>query len=205
LRPSRSSRKWTWRNNPAGGSAKPADPRGPENSGGRVQTRLVLPDCGPKFALVDQPAQLLAQPDAVVLDLTANSREAALGGLHAALAGSPGVVDAAAFLHALRERAMLAPVCIAPDVALPHARTDAVSRLVLGVARLTAPGVGFDAEHPAVRLMFMVGTPKPAVEDYLQAVAAITRLLKRDAVRTGLLTATTEAEFRALLARGAKR
>ncbi|MDB6093187.1 MAG: putative IIA-like nitrogen-regulatory protein PtsN [Verrucomicrobia bacterium] len=100
---------------------------------------------------------------------------------------------------------MLAPVCIAPEVALPHARTTAVERVVLGVARIAPPGVGFDAEHPHVRLVFMVGTPKNQVEEYLLSVAAITRLLKVEGVRTGLLTAPTEAEFRALLARGAKR
>lgn len=153
---------------------------------------------------MDLPSQLLAQPDALILDLAANSREAALCALHAQLAKSPEVTDAPQFLHGLLERAMLAPVCIAADVALPHARTAAVKRVVMGVARVAAPGVGFDAEHPHVRLIFMVGTPKHQVEEYLLAVAAITRLLKTEGVRAGLLAAKTEAEFRALLARGAK-
>lgn len=153
---------------------------------------------------MDLPSQLLAQPDALILDLAANSREAALCALHAQLAKSPEVTDAPQFLHGLLERAMLAPVCIAADVALPHARTAAVKRVVMGVARVAAPGVGFDAEHPHVRLIFMVGTPKHQVEEYLLAVAAITRLLKTEGVRAGLLAAKTEAEFRALLARGAQ-
>ena len=154
---------------------------------------------------VDLPTQLLAQPDALMLDLAANSRESAIIALHARLALSPAVTDAPKFLHGLLERAMMAPVCVAPDVALPHARTDAVSRVVLGVARITAPGVGFDAEHPHVRLVFMVGTPKSQVGEYLLAVAAISRLLKAEGVRAGLLAARTEAEFTALLARGARR
>ena len=140
-----------------------------------------------------------------MLDLVANSREAAICGLHAPLGRSPAVTDAPLLLHGLLERAMLAPVCIAPDVALPHARTTAVERVVIGVARVAAPGVGFDPEHPHVRLIFMVGTPKPQVEEYLLAVAAISRLLKSEGVRAGLLAARTEAEFAALLARGAKR
>lgn len=154
---------------------------------------------------MDLPSQLLAKPDALILDLAANSREAALSGLHAALSRCPAVKDAPRLLHGLLERAMLAPICIAPDVALPHARTDAVERIVLGVARLAAPGVGFDAEHPNVRLVFMVGTPKPQVDEYLLAVAAITRVLKAEGIRLGLLAAKTEAEFRELLARGVKR
>ena len=154
---------------------------------------------------MDLPSQLLAKPDALILDLVATSREAALCNLHAQLASSPSVKDAPQFLHGLLERAMLAPVCIATDVALPHARTTAVDRMVLGVARIAAPGVGFDAEHPAIRLVFMVGIPKSQVEEYLLSVAAITRLLKTEGIRAGLLAAKTEAEFRALLARGAKR
>ena len=154
---------------------------------------------------MDLPSQLLAQPDALMLDLVANSREAAITALHAQLAKCPAVKDAPQFLVSLLERAMLAPVCIAADVALPHARTAAVERVVIGVARVAAPGVGFDAEHPAVRLVFMVGTPKQQVEQYLLTVAAITRLLKAEGVRAGLLAAKTEAEFTALLARGAKR
>jgi len=50
-----------------------------------------------------------------------------------------------------------------------------------------------------------VGTPKQQVEEYLLSVAAITRLLKAEGIRDGLLAARTEAEFRALLARGARR
>lgn len=172
---------------------------------GRPKRCLFWTAAALSWRVVDLPSQLLATPDALVLDLVANSREAALGGLHAPLAKSPAVTDAPGLLHGLLERAMLAPVCMAADVALPHARTDAVSRVVLGVARLAAPGVGFDPEHPQVRLVFMVGTPKDQVEGYLQAVAAISRVLKAEGVRAGLLSVRTEAEFRALLARGAKR
>lgn len=168
-------------------------------------SELVLPQRPATVAAdVDQPSQHLAAPDALLLDLTATSREAAIIAIHAALAKSPAVTDAPQFLRDLLERAMLAPVCIAADVALPHARTTAVNRVVIGVARVRAPGVGFDAEHPAVRLIFMVGTPKQLVEEYLLAVAAITRLLKTEGIRAGLLAARAEAEFAALLARGAK-
>jgi mannitol/fructose-specific phosphotransferase system IIA component (Ntr-type) len=134
-----------------------------------------------------------------MLDLTAGSREVALRALHAKLALVPGVTDAERLLLDVLERAMIASVCIAPDVALPHARTTAVSRLVLGIARLAPPGVGFDGEHPAVRLMFMIGTPRRQVEEYLQLVAAISRLLKTPGARDALLAAKTEGVFRATL------
>lgn len=152
---------------------------------------------------VNSPADLIANPDAVTLDLRATSGEEAIRALHGhlGLAGG-GVTDAPQLLADLIERAQVASVCIADDVALPHARTAAVERMVLAVGRATA-AIAFDAEHPRVRLVFLIGTPKSAVTDYLKVVAALSRLLKDPATRNGLLLAPTETEFRALLARGA--
>ena len=151
------------------------------------------------------PTELIAEPDVVMLDLAADSREAALRALHAELARDPAVKDGAQLLRDLLERVMAASVCIAPEVALPHARTAAVDRIVLGVARMKAPGVGFDGEHPGVRLVFMIGTPREQVGAYLELVAGISRLLRAEGARAGLLAAKTEKEFRAELARGANR
>lgn len=138
-----------------------------------------------------------------MLDLAASSREVALRALHGRLSAIPAVNDPDRFLLDLLERAMVAPVCIAADVALPHARTTAVDRIILGIARLAPPGVGFDGEHPAVRLMFMIGTPRQQVTEYLELVAAISRVTKVDGARDELFEAKTEAEFRAALARAA--
>lgn len=138
-----------------------------------------------------------------MLDLVATSREAAIRSLHANLAQERAVKDSERLLQDILERVMVAPVCIAVDVALPHARTAAVDRIVLGVARLKAPGVAFDGEHPNIRLMFMIGTPRQQVEPYLRLVAALSRLLRMPGAREQLLAASTETEFRALLSCGA--
>lgn len=151
---------------------------------------------------VNSPTDLIANPDAVTLDLRATSGEEAIRALHERLgAAGGGVTNAPQFLADLLERALVASVCIADDVALPHARTAAVGRMVLAVGRATGE-IAFDAEHPHVRLVFLIGTPKSAVTDYLKVVAALSRLLKNPATRNGLRLAPTEAEFRALLARG---
>ncbi len=150
---------------------------------------------------MNPPPNLLAQPDAVVLDLPVTSGEAAIRALHARLALLPAVTDPDGFMRDLMERAAVSSVCISPEVALPHARTSAVSRLLLAVGRAT-PSVAFDAGHPAVRLVILIGTPKKQVAEYLQLVAGMARLLKNEKVRAALLAAPTEAEFRAVLARG---
>ena len=151
------------------------------------------------------PTELIAAPDVVVTDLRAASGEEAIRALHQRLrASTPDVEDSELFLKDLLERAALSSVCIADDVALPHARTASVKRIVLAVARTVAP-VAFDPEHPGVRLIFLIGTPKAAVTEYLQTVAALSRLLKNRETRTALLAAGTEADFRAVLARAQKR
>jgi mannitol/fructose-specific phosphotransferase system IIA component (Ntr-type) len=150
---------------------------------------------------VNSPSALIARPDAVALDLPAESGEAVIRALHARLAKLPVVTDAPGFLRDLLERAALSSVCIAADVAMPHARTAAVSGIVLAVGRAPVP-VAFDAEHAGVRLVLLIGTPKKQVTEYLQLVAGLSRLLKNERVRAALLAAPTEAEFRAVLARG---
>ncbi len=157
------------------------------------------------FSSVMSLPELIASPDALVLDLKVASGEEAIRALHQRLrSATPDVKNAEQFLQDLLDRAALASVCIADDVALPHARTPAVDRIVLAVARTAAP-VAFDSEHPGVRLVFLVGTPKAAVSEYLQLVAALSRLLKNPGTRAALLTAPTEDEFRAVLARAQKR
>ena len=151
----------------------------------------------------DTTTELIAKPDVVMLDLAVTSREAALRNLHEVLAKQPGVTDGDRLLRDILERVMVAHVCIAEEVALPHARTTAVDRIVLGVARIKEPGVGFDGEHPNVRLVFMIGTPRNQVEEYLRLVAAISRLLRKPGARVALLAAPTEADFRVVLAGGA--
>jgi mannitol/fructose-specific phosphotransferase system IIA component (Ntr-type) len=154
---------------------------------------------------VKSPHQLIAAPDAVIIGLEAASGDEAIRALHQRLrAATPDVNDAAQFLRDLLARTAVASVCIADDVALPHARTAAVDRIVLAVARTAVPVV-FDAEHPDVRLVFLIGTPKAAVGEYLQTVAALSRLLKNGATRADLLAAPTEADFRAVLARAQRR
>ena len=149
---------------------------------------------------MSSPTECIAEPDAIALDLEAGSGEAAVRRLHAELVrgAADGIVDAQAFLADVLARMQVASVCIAPDVALPHARTPAVSRLVLAIGRTRTP-VAFDAGHPGVRLILLVGTPRNAVTEYLQVVAAWSRIMRNPTARAALDAAETEAEIRALL------
>lgn len=151
---------------------------------------------------VISPTDLLAEPDAVLLDLQADSGEAAVRALHERLAeASNAVMDAPKLLADVTARMRLGSVCVADNVAMPHARTSAVDRVVVGVGR-SARGVRFDPAHPRVELVFLIATPKDAVTEYLQTVAAFARILRNAAKRAALFTTPDEESFRGLLAGG---
>jgi CBS domain-containing protein/mannitol/fructose-specific phosphotransferase system IIA component (Ntr-type) len=90
-------------------------------------------------------------------------------------------------------------VTIGDQVALPHQRTDAVDRLVvaLGIARepLAAPEAG-DRVRP--RIVFLILAPREGASSYLQALAAIGRLLRDDRIVDRLLAARSAEDVLAI-------
>lgn len=149
------------------------------------------------------PTEFIAEPDIVVLDLRARTGPEAIRALHQRLSvATDAIVDPPRFLRELLDRAVVGSLCIAADVALPHARTPGVSRPVLAVGR-SDHAIAFDAEHPAVRMVFVIGTPQDAVTEYLRLAAAIARFMRNGLRRAALFAAQTEAEFRSAFSGGA--
>ena len=79
-------------------------------------------------------------------------------------------------------------------VAFPHARTNLVDRIVLGIGRSRA-GIPFGYSSELVHLIFLIGVPQRMVTDYLVCVGALARVVKNKARRDALMAATTAEEF----------
>ena len=79
-------------------------------------------------------------------------------------------------------------------VAFPHARTDLVDAIVLGIGRSRA-GIPFGHNGMRARLIFVIGVPERLVNDYLICVGMLVRLVRDDAIRSALLHAQTSREF----------
>jgi len=86
-------------------------------------------------------------------------------------------------------------------VAFPHARTDLVDRIILGIGRSTA-GIPFGHSPEPVHLIFLVGVPQRRVTDYLVCVGALARVVKDKPRRAALMAATTGEEFVKLMREG---
>ena len=138
-------------------------------------------------------AQLL-DPSRVALNLAEKRRSPAIHEVARLLEGDPYLTNFASFYNELLARERVEPTCIGNEIALPHARTDHATRIVLAVGR-SQQGVVFDNTGQLVRLIFVIATPKAMPMEYLALVGHLCRLLKEPGLRDALMNAATPDAF----------
>src|SRR6202043_2889043 len=121
------------------------------------------------------------------------SLPAALQKIVSALAANGKITDAPRFLEELLAREQKNPSLVAYGTAFPHARTELVNEIVLGIGRSQA-GIPM-ADGQRAHLLFVIGVPQRLVNDYLICVGALVRVIKGDKVRRALMRARTPADF----------
>ena len=98
------------------------------------------------------------------------------------------------FLEQIVAREQEHPSVVEQGVVFPHARTDLVDEIILGIGRSRA-GIPFGEDRVRAHLIFLIGVPQQLVNDYLICVGTLARLVKDDATRSTLLHAETPREF----------
>jgi fructose-specific phosphotransferase system IIA component len=127
------------------------------------------------------------QKEFVNLNLISERKEDAIRELAQLVENAQEIADFEHFLEDVFERERLETTGIGDEIAIPHARTDVVSQLIIAVGRSTH-GVEFESlDGRKVKLIFLMGTPKGSVSHYLKILAQLTRLLKREPFREKLL------------------
>ncbi|HOT95807.1 MAG TPA: PTS sugar transporter subunit IIA [bacterium] len=135
----------------------------------------------------------------IFLDIEAKDKTEVISEIVDHMAAAHLIQNAEEFKKEVYERERLGSTGIGKGIAIPHARTRAVNRLIIAFARLKR-GVDFGAEDDdPVRLIFLLGTPVDTVGDYLKILAKLSRLLKEDALRKKLLKAHSGEEVLELL------
>lgn len=130
-------------------------------------------------------------PQAILLDLPAASREEAFDLIAAWLAEAGLISDRELFLADVLKREQQGGTAIGHGLAIPHARTRSVERVMMAMARLRS-GASFSAEDgEPVRLIFLMGAPEDKAGEYLKVLGRLSKLLKENGVRKGLLKAST--------------
>jgi len=140
----------------------------------------------------------------VILRLRSRKLPNALREIIQLLAQNGKVDNAEKFVEEVLAREQAHPSAVENGVAFPHARTDLVNEIVIGIGRSRA-GIPVGANQQRARLIFVIGVPERLLNDYLICVGTLVRLVKDDALRTTLLEAETPRQFLdALMAHGSQ-
>ncbi len=143
--------------------------------------------------------------DGVVLDLTARTKDDALGEMAGALARAETELDSKRLLDVLLEREKLQSTGIGEGVAIPHGRMPGLDRLVATFAR-SREGVDFDSiDGQSTHLFFLLVVPEHSGGQHLKALARISRFFRDAAFRERLMAAEQlEDVYRAIEEEDAK-
>jgi len=124
------------------------------------------------------PHSLTSWPlDHIACPLVSRESGAAIRELAGKLAHAPGMLDTAGLLHAVETREAQAPTYLGGGIAMPHARTTAVDRLVIAVG-LSEQGLAWGSHRELARLVFLVGVPRDEVRGYLDMVRRVTQAVR---------------------------
>lgn len=142
------------------------------------------------------------RPEAVALDGLDNGSGAAKHDVLARLAAIFAEVyglDAPEILEGLEQREALGSTGFGKGIAIPHCRNSAVKRPMVALLKLSSPCNFKTADAEPVSLVFGLVSPDNAGATHLHALAAISRLLRDEAMLQALLDANEAEVLFALL------
>lgn len=113
----------------------------------------------------------------------------------ALLKDSSGIVDFEKFVKDVFDREKLETTGIGSNIAIPHARTDAVGEFIIAFGKADK-GIDFGSvDDQPVKLIFLMGIPLDGINTYLQKLAHLTRILHDEIFRSNLLEAKDAKEI----------
>lgn len=129
----------------------------------------------------------------VKVELDAADKEAAVREMAGLLARTGKVADVAELVATALRREEQGTTGLGEEIAIPHAKTDAVSAPVVGFAR-SAEGIEWGSlDGTRARLVFMIAVPEAAAGDeHLRILALLSRKLMDTGFRERLMTAPDE-------------
>lgn len=130
-----------------------------------------------------------------------DDKRAVIGALAARVAAEGRATDGAALAEDAWAREQKDETGLPGGIAIPHAKSAAVTQASLAFARLK-PGVAFGAPDGPADLVFLIAAPDTAAEEHLAVLSTLARSLMREDFLAGLRAATTPDEVVAIV-RGA--
>jgi len=118
--------------------------------------------------------------DHILLDLDSGTREEAIRRVSETLRSDPRVVDWQLFFRTLKERDANAKINLQYGLTVPHARTSAVTGMVMAFGRLKEPVAEPDG---TIRFVTVFGIPETMDAGYLRIVGTLMRVFRSEKLR----------------------
>ena len=123
---------------------------------------------------------------AIVLGLQSREKFDVINELVRPLVAAGAITEESEFIAAIVRRENMESTGIGLGVAIPHARTRAVSSIVLAFGRSDS-GVDFSSlDGKPSHLIFLIAAPEEQKTEYIMTLARLSKLLRKDEVRIGL-------------------
>jgi mannitol/fructose-specific phosphotransferase system IIA component (Ntr-type) len=132
--------------------------------------------------------------DHIRVPLQASDKEGVLRELVGVLLPGDGT-QGAEVLSAVLERERQFPTGIGHGVAVPHGRTPAMAGLSIVAGTSVLPVSYETVDGQPVRLFFLLAGPETMAGAHVKALSRISRLVRREGVRSRLIGASTPEEF----------
>ncbi|WP_258034423.1 fructose-specific PTS transporter subunit EIIC [Microbacterium sp. CJ77] len=153
-----------------------------------------MSEAGMSAAGTPQAGPPTITPELVSLDVDLGLDKAAVIRALAERVNAQGrATDASALFDAAWAREQTDETGLPGGIAIPHAKTAAVTIPSLAFARLT-PGVDFGADDGPADLVFLIAAPADAAEAHLAVLSKLARNLMQDDFTSALRAAKTDEE-----------
>ena len=138
-------------------------------------------------------------PDAVWVDLKADTKDGIIEEMIDRLVAAGKVKDREGTLKAVREREAKMSTGMQNGVAIPHGKSECIKSLVAAIG-LNKAGVNFDSMDGSPSTIFiMTLSPAKRTGPHIQFLAEVSRLISQPAERERLLAARTHADIYEIL------
>lgn len=137
----------------------------------------------------------ILRQDKILLNFDSTEKEDVINSLIDLLKGDERVKDIDMMREAVLEREKIMSTGVGHGFAIPHAKTDAVSKMIAGFARLPEP-IDFEAlDGQPVNLVFLLVGEENAVGQHIKMLSRVSRLMNKESFRERLESAETNDEI----------
>ena len=141
----------------------------------------------------------ILKKDSIIADLVGTNKEEVLREVTDFLQSQGLIKNKESLLNTLIEREKLGSTGIGENVAIPHGKSDELSKIITVFAR-SLKGVDFEAlDQKPVHFVCMVIAPSNSTGQHLKTLARISRIFKNQNLRDGILKLQNADQIYSLL------